>query len=88
MGWLLVVHWQPFGLRFWYRHKVYGHNNRCQSPTFLDIIWNTKYWPDCNFAWYLAVTEVKIERASGHFQNGGDIMPTLAVWKQLAMQGM
>ena len=34
------------------------------------------------------MTEVNTALASGHFQNGGDIMPTLAFQSHLAMQCM
>ena len=30
------------------------------------------------------MAEVNIALASGHFQNGGNIMPTLALWRQFA----
>ena len=42
----------------------------------------------CNFSWYFSTTEAKIVKASGHLQNGGDIMPTLAFWRQLETQCM
>ena len=45
-------------------------------------------FPDRNFAWYLAVTEVNTALASGHFQNGGNIMPNLAFLIQLALHCM
>ena len=36
----------------------------------------------------LSVTEVNTALASGHFQNGGDIMPTLDFWRQLVIKCM
>ena len=42
----------------------------------------------CNFAWYLAVTEVNTAITAGHFQNGGDIMLTLDFQRQLVIQCM
>ena len=50
--------------------------------------WDTNFWPDRKFVWYLVVTEVNTALASRHFQNGGDIMPNLSFQGQLAMQCM
>ena len=79
---------QPFGLHFSYRHQVDNHNNRRHSHISLYRTWDTKFFPDRNFAWYLAVTEVSTALASGNFQNCGDIMPTLDFWRQVAIQCM
>ena len=45
-------------------------------------------WTDRNFEWHLAVKEVNTALASGHFQNGDNIMPTLDFWRQLVTQYM
>ena len=39
----------------------------------------TKFRPECNFEWYLAVSEVNTDLASGHFQNDGLVQPSLDV---------
>ena len=39
----------------------------------------TRFWPNCNFEWYLAVSEVNTDLASGHFQNDGLVQPSLDV---------
>ena len=77
---------QQFILHFRYHHQVENHNNRRHSPILLERTWDNKFWTDHTFGWYLAVTEVNTALASGHFQNGGNIMPTLAFWRQLAIQ--
>ena len=63
---------QPFGLHFRYRHQVDDHNNRRNSPISVERKWETKFWPDINFAWYLAVTEVNAALADEHFRKGGN----------------
>ena len=67
---------------FWC-HQVDYHNNRPHSPISLKRTWDTKFWPYRNFVWYFVVTEKSTALATGHFQNGGDIMPTLDFWRQL-----
>ena len=79
---------QPFGLNFRYNNQVDNKKNRLQYPISLDRTWDTKFWMDCKFSWYLAVPGVNRELASGHFQNGGDIMPTLDFGRQLEIQCM
>ena len=61
----------PFGITFRYIHKVDDHNNRRHAPMYLDNTRETKFCPDHNFVWYLAVSEVNTALASGHFQNYG-----------------
>ena len=41
-----------------------------------------------NFSWHIVMTEVNTTLASGHFQNGGDIMPNLDLGGHLAIQCM
>ena len=80
-----VKYWHPLGLHFHYRHQVDNHNNRRHSTISPERTRATKFCTDHKFAWYLAVTEVNTALASGHFQNGGNIMPTLAFWRQFAI---
>ena len=49
---------QTFGLHFRYRNQVDDHNNFIHAPIYLERTWATKFWPDRNFDWYLAVSEV------------------------------
>ena len=44
----------PFGINFIYIHKVDDHNNWRHAPTSFEKTRATKFWPDCNFSWYLA----------------------------------
>ena len=74
----------PFGLYFRYHHQVDDHNNRIHAPISLKRTWSTKFWPDRNFAWYLAVTEVNTALADGHFHKGGQLIPNLQFHRKLA----
>ena len=65
------TYWQPFWIHFRYKHQVNDHNNCIHALIYLDRTRETKFWPDCNFAWYFAVLEVNIALASGHFKNDG-----------------
>ena len=80
-----LKYWQPFGVHFRYRHQVDDQNNRRHVPIFLERTWGTRFWLDCNFAWYLAVLEINTAPASGHFQNDGVKQPSLDIWKYLAI---
>ena len=68
---------QPFRLHFKYQHQVDDHNNKRHAPIFLERTWATKFYPDHNFSWYLAVSEVNTDLASGQFQNGGVVQPSV-----------
>ena len=59
-----------FGLHFRYRHQVDDQNNRRHAHISIERTWATKFWPDRNFAWYLAVTEVNTALADGNFRKG------------------
>ena len=59
---------QPFGFHFRYNNQVDDHNNRRHAPISLDITWETKFWPDYNFDWYLEVSEVNTSLVPGHFK--------------------
>ena len=67
-------------------HQVDDHNNRCHAPISLERTWATKFWPDRNFAWYVAVTEVNAALVHGHMQNGGKIIPQLEFRRALAKE--
>ena len=54
----------------------------------MDSTWDTKFWKYHHFAWYLYLMEANTALASGHFQNGGNIMPNLDFQEQLALQLM
>ena len=69
--------WHPFGLHFRYRHQVDDHSNRRHATISLEKTWETKFLANRNFAWYLAVTEMKTEMAYGHFRKGGKLIPNL-----------
>jgi hypothetical protein len=77
---------QPFGLQFRYRHQVDDHNNCRHAPISLERTWATKFWPDHNFAWYLAASEVNTALTSGRLQNGGVLLPTLEFRRALAKE--
>ena len=79
------TYWQPFGIHFRYRHQVDNHNNQIHAPISLERIWATRFWPDRNFSWYLAVLEVNTALASGHFQNYGAVQPSLDFRRGLAI---
>ena len=76
----------PFGIHFRYRHQVDGHNNQIHAPLSLESTWANKFWPDRNFSWYLAVSEVNTALASGHFQNYGVVQPILDFCRALAIE--
>ena len=73
----LFKYCQPFGLNFQYSHQEYNHNNQRDAPISIERTWAIKFWPDKNFAWYLAVTEVNTALADGHSRKGGKLIPTL-----------
>ena len=49
------IYWKPFGLHFRYKHQLNDHKNWRHAPIYLDRTWTASFWPDHNFAWYLAV---------------------------------
>ena len=80
---------QTFGIHSRYRHQVYDHNNQIHAPFSLDWTWETKFWPDRNFPWYLAVSEVNTDIASSYFQNDGVLQLSLDfgyIWQQIALR--
>ena len=79
---------QTFGLHFRYRHQVDYHKNRRYAPISIERTWATKFCPDRNFIWYLAVTEVNMALADGHFRKDGKLIPTLKLRRKLAHEIM
>ena len=84
----LFKYHQTFGLHFRYRHQVDDHNNRRHAHISIERTWETKFWPDRNFAWYLAVTEVNTALADGHFCKGGKLIPTFKFRRKLVHEMM
>jgi Transposase IS4 len=78
---------EPMSNHFKYRHQIDDHNNRRHSPISIEKIWATKFWPDRNFAWFLAVTEVNTNLARGYF-GGGETLSQLDFRKKLALEMM
>ena len=76
---------KTFVFNFHYPRQVNYDNNRLHSPISLEMTWDDKFWPDHNLAWYLAVIDMNTALASGHFKNGGGIIPTLDFCGQLAI---
>ena len=76
---------QLFGLHFRSRHQVDDHKNQRHVPISLESKVANKLWPDCNFAWYLNVSKVNTDLASGHLQNDGIVQPSLDFWISLAI---
>ena len=66
----LLEYRHPFALNFWYQLQVDDHSNRRHSPILLERTWETKFWPDRNFTWYLVVTEMNTTLADGYFRCG------------------
>ena len=58
-------------LRLWgtisYTNTVNDHNNKRYSPISLEVVWATKYWPNCVFSFLLGVTEVNVNLATAYF---------------------
>ena len=79
---------QPFVLHFRYHHQVYYHNNRTNAPISIERTWATKFWPDRNSAWYLAVTEVNTALADGHFRKDGKLIPNFQFRRKLEHEMM
>ena len=75
-----------FGIRFRYIHQVEDHKNNRHPPIFLERKWTSRLFPDQNFAWCFALSEVKTALASGHFQNYGVVQPSLDVWISLEIE--
>jgi hypothetical protein len=76
---------EPFGLHYKFRHQVDDHNNRRHQPISIERSWATKYWPDRNFAHYIALSEVNTNLAWAYFR-GEDKEHQLRFRKQLAKE--
>eukprot|EP00957_Ditylum_brightwellii_P183035 13941763-Ditylum_brightwellii.AAC.1 len=50
-------HREPFANHFKYKDVVMDHTKLRLSPIEIEKTWKTNYWPDRNFAWFLAITE-------------------------------
>ena len=82
--WTLAIGWV---LRFLLaRLLVRILHIRRHAPISLEGTWATKFWPDRNFAWYLAASEVNAALAAGHMQNNGNVTPTLEFRRALAKE--
>ena len=80
------TYWNPFGIHFKYKHKLYGQKKHRHTPISLESTWATKFWPDHKFAWYLDVSEGRTDFASGHFQNDGVLQPNMDFWRELVLE--
>ena len=76
---------EPISNHFKYRHQIDDHNNRRHAPISIEKTWATKHWPDRNFAWFIAVTEVNANHACAYFR-GTEIIPQLEFRKNLAWE--
>ena len=68
---------QPFDVHFRYSNQVGDHNNRWNAPIYIETTWETKFWSDQNSDCYLSVSTVNANLAHVHFQNWGELTPTL-----------
>ena len=68
---------------FLYRHSVDDHNGKRHSPISLEVVWGTKWWPNCVFAFLLAVTEVNVNLAMTYFL-GQEVTGQIAFRSKLA----
>ena len=48
-------------------HPVDDHNNKQHSLISLEVVWATKYWPSCMFAFLLSIMEVNVNLATTCF---------------------
>ena len=71
---------------FLYWYKVDENKNRRHAPISIEITWATKYWPDCCFACYLAVSEVNANYSRAYFQDSSNALPQLEFRIRLAKE--
>ena len=69
-------------------HQVGHHNNRRHAPISIETTWAKKLKADRKFSWYLTVSTVNANLAHGHFQNEGELTPTLQFRRELAQELM
>ena len=55
------------GNHFLYGHSVDDHNSKRHSPISLEVVWDTKDWPNQVFSFLVSVTEVNINLAVTYF---------------------
>ena len=67
-----------FGNHFRYHHQVDDHNSHCHAPISIETTWKTKYWPDQNFAHFLAVSEVNMNLVRDDLIRDAEVFPQLA----------
>ena len=79
-----ICYKQPFGIHYKFIHQVDDNNNRLNLHILVERTWATNFWSDINFAWYIATSEVNINRALGHFRKDGKVHATLDFWRKLA----
>ena len=60
-----------------YQHQVDENNNRRHAHISIERTWDTKYWPDNCFAWYLAISEVNTNYTQTYFQDSSNAPPIL-----------
>ena len=66
-----------------YRHQLDYHKNRRHAPISLQGTWESKFCPDHNFPWYIAMSEGNTALESGNFQNYGAVQPIIDFFKSL-----
>ena len=81
-----ITYMQLSGICFRYRNQVDDQNNRRHAQISLERKWATKFWPDHNFSWYLAVSKINTDLATGHLQNDGLVQPSLNFWRALVIE--
>ena len=80
-----ITHIEPISEHFKHRHQADDNKNCHHDPMSLEMSWAAKHWPDGNFAWFLALSEVSacLEKAC---TNGRTPMPQLEFRQKLAKQ--
>ena len=58
-----------------YQHQVDDNNNRRHAHISIERTWDTKYWPDNCFAWYLAISEVNTNYTQTYFKDSSNAPP-------------
>ena len=47
---------EVFGNHFRYHHQFYNNKDCCNFTISVERTWSTKYWTDCCYAYFLALT--------------------------------
>jgi hypothetical protein len=66
------------------KHWVDDHNQRRHAPIDLAEIWKTQWWPHCQFAFFLTISETNAANSRGRAK-GISADPQLKFHKALAM---